>query len=109
MAPMLSCLNAVLDRHLAMHVQIEMWERITAGLASLGDQAVAGDSTESAPSEQFMDKQQLVEYEGMLVAASAAQRRRCQTYPHCPNAKSYNPLASMHERRLQKDLLQAVY
>ena len=59
--------------------QIEMWERITAGLASLGDQAVAGDSRESLPSEQNMDEQQLVEYEGMLVAASAAQRRRC---PH---------------------------
>jgi len=57
-------------------MQIEMWERITAGLASLGDQAVAGDSRESLPSEQNMDEQQLVEYEGMLVAASAAQRRR---------------------------------
>lgn len=53
-----------------------MWERITAGLASLGDQAVAGDSRESLPSDQAMDEQQLVEYEGMLVAASAAQRRR---------------------------------
>ena len=57
-------------------MQIEMWERITAGLASLGDQAVAGDSRESLPSDQAMDEQQLVEYEGMLVAASAAQRRR---------------------------------
>ena len=80
-----------------MHVQIEMWERITSGLASLGDQAVAGDSRESAPSKQSMDEQQLVEYEGMLVAASAAQRRRCLTYTDCPNAKSYNTLASMNE------------
>lgn len=59
-------------------MQIEMWERITAGLASLGDQAVAGDSRESLPSDHLMDEQQLVEYEGMLVAASAAQRRRYQ-------------------------------
>ena len=93
----LSCLDAVLDRHLAMHVQIEMWERITAGLASLGDQAGAGNSRESAPSEQFMDEQQLVEYEGMLVAASAAQRRRCLIHPDCPNAKSYDSLASINE------------
>ena len=57
-------------------LQIEMWERITAGLASLGDEAVQGDGAGSAPSGHTMDEQQLVDYEGMLVAASAAQRRR---------------------------------
>ena len=54
-----------------------MWERITAGLASLGDKAVGEGSSGSAPAHQSMDEEQLVEYEGMLVAASAAQRRRC--------------------------------
>ena len=53
-----------------------MWERITAGLASLGDRAVGEGSSGSAFSQQSMDEEQLVEYEGMLVAASAAQRRR---------------------------------
>ena len=68
-----------------------MWERITAGLASLGDQAVAGDSRESLPSDQFMDEQQLVEYEGMLVAASAAQRRR---YLRCQSLFRHDALLS---------------
>ena len=78
-------MRVALDRLMAF-VQIEMWERITAGLASLGDQAVVGDSRESLPSDQAMDEQQLVEYEGMLVAASAAQRRRCI---HCRPASQH--------------------
>ncbi len=53
-----------------------MWERITAGLASLGDRAVGEGSSGSAPLQQSMGEEQLVEYEGMLVAASAAERRR---------------------------------
>jgi hypothetical protein len=56
-----------------------MWERITVGVASL-------EGSENANPQADMDEEQLVEYEGMLVAASAAQRRRCapvrpQTHP----------------------------
>ena len=72
-----------------------MWERITAGLASLGDRAVGDGSSGSAPPQQSMDEEQLVEYEGMLVAASAAQRRRCCLPLHPPVAKhrdQYSPL-----------------
>lgn len=46
--------------------QVDMWERITAGVATL----------EPSTEEANMTEEQLVEYEGMLVAASAAQRRR---------------------------------
>ena len=75
-----------------------MWERITAGLASLGDQAVAGDSRESLPSDQLMDEQQLVEYEGMLVAASAAQRRRCQRCPLALGHDTFSVNAALSSR-----------
>ena len=65
-----------------------MWERITAGLASLGDRAVEEGSSGSTPLQQSMDEEQLVEYEGMLVAASAAQRRRCCLCLHTLVAQS---------------------
>ena len=48
--------------------QVEMWERITAGVATLEPSAQNLEAT--------MSEEELVEYEGMLVAASAAQRRR---------------------------------
>lgn len=54
-----------------------MWERITAALATLGPAALAlgADSlTAAAPVE--LEPEQLVEYEGMLISANAAQRRR---------------------------------
>ena len=67
-----------------------MWEVISRALASLGpaamaltssqaDQAVlAPDSVqpESESEAEPEDPESLVEYEGMLVSASAAQRRR---------------------------------
>lgn len=56
-------------------VQVEVWESITAALATLGPTAF--DEEEGNKEQgQEMDEEQLVEYEGMLVAASAAQRRR---------------------------------
>lgn len=64
-----------------------MWELISRALASLGPEAMAISSTqpdqpdrplmppETAEAEEE-DPESLVEYEGMLVSASAAQRRR---------------------------------
>jgi hypothetical protein len=63
-----------------------MWEKITVALANLGLESAGLDSTtsgqkgesvslESTDSAQ-QDEDQLVEYEGMLVSAAAAQRRR---------------------------------
>ena len=54
-----------------------MWEAITVALASLGPRGLAlqQGSGEGARMEA-MGAEELVEYEGMLVAASAAQRRR---------------------------------
>ncbi|KAK9915373.1 hypothetical protein WJX75_008150 [Coccomyxa subellipsoidea] len=51
---------------------VEVWESITKALATLGPVA----DVEGNKLEDSMDEEQLVEYEGMLVAASAAQRRR---------------------------------
>ena len=61
-----------------------MWELISRGLAGLGPAAMA--ITTSQPAQPLMppdtahpeeeDPEGLVEYEGMLVSASAAQRRR---------------------------------
>ena len=67
-----------------MHWQVEMWEAITDALASLGPrgapalQGTDGASVAPAAVSQVerMDEAQLVEYEGMLIAASAAQQRR---------------------------------
>lgn len=65
-----------------------MWEMISRALASLGpaalaltssqaDQAVlAPDGTHPGAETEPEDPEGLVEYEGMLVSASAAQRRR---------------------------------
>jgi hypothetical protein len=54
-----------------------MWERITAALATLGPAALAleADSLTGASAAE-LEPEQLVEYEGMLVSANAAQRRR---------------------------------
>ncbi len=67
-------LHVVGSRSEGWHVgaQVEVWESITKALATLGPVAeLEGDKQEDS-----MDEEQLVEYEGMLVAASAAQRRR---------------------------------
>jgi hypothetical protein len=53
--------------------QVSMWEQITKALAGLGLEAVELEKRESMSLE---DEDQLVEYEGMLVSAAAAQRRR---------------------------------
>ena len=56
-------------------LQIGMWERITAALAELRPEALTPGSAEGeALGEE--DPAALVEYEGMLVSAAAAQRRR---------------------------------
>lgn len=69
-----------------------MWEVISRALASLGpaalaltssqaDQAVMPSDSDSAePEAESEDPEGLVEYEGMLVSASAAQRRRWAAY-----------------------------
>eukprot|EP00884_Botryococcus_braunii_P012711 jgi/Botrbrau1/21440/Bobra.0216s0048.1 len=51
---------------------VRMWERITVALAELGMES-AGLDQANTPQQ---DEDQLVEYEGMLVSAAAAQRRR---------------------------------
>ena len=58
-----------------MFLQVEMWERMTVALASLGPTAM---EVEEGDSEALGDASQgqLVEYEGMLVSVAAAQRRR---------------------------------
>ena len=58
-------------------LQIGMWERITAALAELQPEALTPGSAEGdGPGEE--DPEALVEYEGMLVSAAAAQRRRSE-------------------------------
>lgn len=57
--------------------QVEMWERITAALATLGPSALAlGEDSLTGAAASELQPEQLVEYEGMLVSANAAQRRR---------------------------------
>jgi hypothetical protein len=57
--------------------QVAMWERITAALATLGPAALAlGADSLTGASAAELEPEQLVEYEGMLVSANAAQRRR---------------------------------
>ena len=58
-------------------LQIGMWERITAALAELRPEALDPGSTEGGPPGEE-DPEALVEYEGMLVSAAAAQRRRSE-------------------------------
>ena len=52
-----------------------MWERITVALASLGTRALDLEEGQSAGLDPG-NRESLVEYEGMLVSAAAAQRRR---------------------------------
>lgn len=71
----------------ACSVQAHMWEVISQALASLGSAVMAVDNTPSpdlvvsaGDSQQSPvgddEEESLIEYEGMLVSASAAQRRR---------------------------------
>lgn len=60
-----------------------MWEKVTVALASLGLESAGLGQTSSPPipgsgdsTAPQKDEDQLVEYEGMLVSAAAAQRRR---------------------------------
>ena len=58
-----------------------MWESISRALASLGPEALALSSSQAllpadSTDPEAEDPDGLVEYEGMLVSASAAQRRR---------------------------------
>lgn len=59
-----------------------MWEAISRALASLGPEALALSSSQQpllspeGTDPEAEDPEALVEYEGMLVSASAAQRRR---------------------------------
>ncbi len=58
-----------------MVMQIEMWEHITEALVTVVPAAQLADS--DAPSEEgAMRPEELVNYEGMLVSAAAAQRRQ---------------------------------
>ena len=65
-------------------VQARMWEVVSQGIASLGpavmavDRAIPPDLGNSLaePQEEEDEGEGLIEYEGMLVSASAAQRRR---------------------------------
>ena len=68
----LSSKVAFLSQNWCIGVQVEVWESITKALATLGPVA----DVEGNKLEDSMDEEQLVEYEGMMVAASAAQRRR---------------------------------
>lgn len=76
-----------------------MWEVVTTAIASLGPAVMAVDNTPAldpssvsagqVPStESESQEDELIEYEGMLVSASAAQRRRSvllanhEAWPH---------------------------
>ena len=52
-----------------------MWERITSAVASLGPAAEAMRDGEAA-ALAGKTEEELIEYEGMLITAAAAQRRR---------------------------------
>lgn len=54
-----------------------MWDRITQALAALGPAALALAEGQEAMDVAAASPEELVEYEGMLISASAAQRRRC--------------------------------
>lgn len=53
-----------------------MWDRITQALAALGPAALALAEGQEAMDVAAASPEELVEYEGMLISASAAQRRR---------------------------------
>ena len=53
-----------------------MWDRITQALAELGPAALALAEGQEAMDVAAASPEELVEYEGMLISASAAQRRR---------------------------------
>ena len=81
--------------------QVEMWERITAALATLGPSALAlGEDSLTGAAASELQPEQLVEYEGMLVSANAAQRRRWNISPvaafihSCQGSGSLAPASS---------------
>lgn len=53
-----------------------MWDRITQALAELGPAALALAEGQEDMDVAAASPEELVEYEGMLISASAAQRRR---------------------------------
>jgi hypothetical protein len=57
-------------------VQAAMWDRITQALAQLGPAALALAEGQEEMDVEAATEEELVEYEGMLISASAAQRRR---------------------------------
>jgi hypothetical protein len=57
-------------------VQAAMWDRITQALAELGPAALALAEGQEEMDVEAATEEELVEYEGMLISASAAQRRR---------------------------------
>jgi len=58
------------------YLQTAMWDRITAALAQLGPAALALDEGQEDMDVSAVSQEALVEYEGMLISAAAAQRRR---------------------------------
>ena len=76
--------KAQTERVLCCAGQGAMWEAISRALASLGPEALALSSSQASQAlllpdstdPKAEDPEGLVEYEGMLVSASAAQRRR---------------------------------
>lgn len=58
------------------YLQTAMWDRITAALAQLGPAALALDEGQEDMDVSAASQEALVEYEGMLISAAAAQRRR---------------------------------
>lgn len=61
-----------------------MWDRITQALAELGPAALALSEGQEDMDVEAASEEELVEYEGMLISASAAQRRRCGLLDACP-------------------------
>uniref|UniRef100_A0A7S1X862 H(+)-transporting two-sector ATPase n=1 Tax=Tetraselmis chuii TaxID=63592 RepID=A0A7S1X862_9CHLO len=55
---------------------VQLWELFTAALVKMGPQALALESGDEEKLEKALEEEELVQYEGMLVSASAAQRRQ---------------------------------
>ena len=85
-----------------------MWELISRALASLGPAALAISTAHpdepllppDAPEDAATDDQELVEYEGMLVSASAAQRRRYIPDWPCRHNSSFTMHRSCKEGKI---------
>ena len=81
-------------------MQAAMWEVVTTAIASLGPAVMAVDNTpamdpskasagQQSSIESESQEDELIEYEGMLVSASAAQRRRSAQLATCKNRQSF--------------------